>query len=92
MSDFFCRTLETLFLSLGYIFSLDMRLFALFYFILLCCVWLLSLRKQLFYEGKQKEGESGKQGKWGMLGVEKRGKIVISRYCVRDEFIFNKKH
>lgn len=26
-----------------------------------------------------------------MLGVEKRGKIVISGYCVRDEFIFNKK-
>lgn len=91
MSDFFYRTLEALFLPLGYIFSLDMRLFALFYFILLCCVWLLSLRKQLFSEGKQKEGESGKQGKWGMLGVEKRGKIVISGYCVRDAFIFNKK-
>lgn len=59
-----------------------MLLFIIFYF---CHVWLLPLGSLFFYNERQKGGGIGGEGKWeGLGGVE-------GKYCMRKEFIFNKR-
>lgn len=65
--------------------SFSVRAFALSYYILLCCIWWLSLAGLPFSDGRWAEGsESQEKEEWN------KGKLVRT-YCMREESIFNKK-
>ena len=72
-------------------FSLNVVLFVLSYYILFCPVWLLSLSSLLFSKVRQKGSGSGGRGGGDKLGGIAGGKTVIGIYCMRKESIFYNK-
>lgn len=69
--------------------SVSPRTFVLFYCILFCLVWLLSLGSLFFSEGRQRGVDVG-EGRLGLLGGVEEGETVVGMYRRREETIFNK--
>ena len=65
--------------------SFDMRVYSLFYCILLCCVWLISLGDLLFSEGKWKSSEFGGKDEVGELGRVEGKETAVGINCMRKE-------
>lgn len=59
-----------------------MRVCAQFYFILLCCIQLISLEGQLFCEGKQRSNRS-----WGLEDGRNKREDVVRIYYMREDFL-----
>lgn len=60
---------------------LDMRVCALFHWVLLCCVQLISVESLMFSERKWKRG-SRKEGRWGRGDWKERSKERLALCCI----------
>lgn len=60
----------------------------MFYCILFCSLWLLSLGGLLFFERRQRENGTGKERRWVVAETDE---IVFQIYCMREESVFKEK-